>query len=388
MSTLTGFRQGATASPLRTRTRNALVLAAIGVLAGAGAYFGGSPPTERAALDAIPERTFLLVTIDLKRLRASPLAAELGGFREVSDVSSLCGFDPLERAREVVIAVPEEESGEFGLAVTHDLTRDEVAACARKIADSRGDGSTVREEGAYAILEPKESIEPGPKGQIVYRQGAPLLVGRGAWMTKMRGALDGTEPRVAAQKAHSALREVAGANAVGDARPTLVATAVLPKALRERLRRQMVTETEGSKGAATMDAILAVGEVALAIRTTTEGAPVKVFAELRCEKPGACETVRGFIDRKRKAFAADPLVKLMGFGPMLDAVTLEVNGEVLDAEVEWSAADFRRAASALKRAAFPAESPSLPPPSASVPPVPKPTASADEVVRPPQARDR
>ena len=284
-------------------------------------------------------------------------------------------------------AVPVEVSGEFGLEVTPVLTRDEVAACARKIAGSHGEGSTVREEGAYGILAAKESLEPGPKGQIVYREGAPLLVGRGAWMTKMRGALDGTEPRVSAQKAHSALRDVAGASAAGDARPTLVATAVLPKTLRERLRRQMVTEAEGAKGAATMDAILAVGEVALAVRTTTDNAPVKVFAELRCEKPGACETVRAFLDRKRTAFAADPLVKLMGFASMLDAVKLEVNGEVLDAEVEWSAPDFRRAAAALKRAAFPAEPaplPQLPVPSNSVPP---PKVSADEVVKP-VVRDR
>ncbi|CAN5285459.1 hypothetical protein BH09MYX1_BH09MYX1_58660 [soil metagenome] len=360
---------------MRTRTRNALVLLAIAAVAGGGAYFAGGPTRQRAAIEAIPERTFLLVTVDLEKLRVSPMASELGGFREVSDVSSLCGFDPLSRAKELVIAVPEEETGEFGLAVTHDLTRDEVAACARKIADANGDGSTLRQEGAYAILEPKEAIDPGPKGQIVYREGAPLLIGRGAWMTKMRGALDGTEPRVSAQKAHTALREVAGASSAPALRPTLIATAVLPKTLRERLRRQMVTEAEGAKGAATMDAILAVGEVAIAVRTTTTDAPVQVFAELRCEKAGACDTVRGFVDRKRNAFAADPLVKLMGFGSMLDAIKLEVNGEILDANVEWSAADVKRAFGAIQRAAFP-----------SAPPPPK--TFADEVVKPQATRDR
>jgi hypothetical protein len=373
---------------MRTRTRNALILAAIGGLAGAGAYFGGAPARQRAALEAIPEHTFLLVTIDPKKVRASPLAGELGALREVSEVSTTCGFDPLDRAREIVIAIPEEESGEFGLAVTHDLTRDEVGTCAKKLAAERGDGATLRQEGPYVVLEASESIDPGPKGQIVWRDGAPLLVGRGAWLGKMRGALDGTEPRVASQKAHSALREVVGANAGEAARPALVATAVLPKALRERLRRQMVTEGDapGSKSAQTMDAILAVGEVAISVKTTSATAPVTVFAELRCEKPGACETVRAFLERKRTKLGQDPLVRLMGFGPILDAVTLEANGEVLDARAEWAAADVRRVLSALGRALFPPPPDAPPLPSRSAPPAV--SATPDEVLRPPPLRDR
>ncbi len=372
---------------MRTRTRNALVLGAIGVAAAAGAWFAGGPTPQRGALDAVPEHTFLLVTLDLKKLRASPLASELDALHEVSEVATTCGFDPLDRASQVAISVPEEESGEFGLAVTHDLGRDEVSACAKRLANERGDGATFRQEGPYGILEAAESIDPGPKGQIVYREGAPLLVGRGGWMTKMRGALDGTEPRIATQKAHTALREVVGANAPGDAaRPALVATAVLPKALRERLRRQMVTDAEGpnaAKSAQTMDAILAVGEVAIAVHTTTASAPVTVFAELRCEKPGACETVRAFLERKKAKLGQDPIVRLMGFGPILDAVKLEVNGEVLDARAEWAADDVRRVFSALGRALFPTAPAPAPRPLAPLPSGSgSPSALPGELVRP------
>ncbi|HEX7602388.1 MAG TPA: hypothetical protein VF316_12320, partial [Polyangiaceae bacterium] len=62
-------------------------------------------------------------------------------------------------------------------------------------------------------------------------------------------------------------------------------------------------------------------------------------------------------DRKRAAFASQPLVKALGFAPLLDAVQLTVQGEVLDARLELAAADVPRVFSAIRQAWSPAPLP-------------------------------
>ena len=335
---------------MTTRRRNLLLLLATLALAGAGAYLAGPPDRTRDVLDAIPEHTFLLVTLDLPKLRTSPFARELSSLHEVTDVSQTCGFDPVARAQTVAIAIPEAENGEFGLALTHDLTRDELSGCARNVTASRGTSLTMRQDGPYVLLEADSSLDLGPPAQIAYRDGAPLLIGRGAWLGSMRASLEGREPRALSRPAHAALREVAGANAAASARPSIVATAVVPKGLRDRLRKQLADEADTERGVKTMDAVLAVSEVAVAVTTGGESDPVKVFVELRCERAGACDTVRAFVDRKRAGFASLPLVKALGFAPLLDAIQLSAEGEVLDARVELAAGDVSRLLSAAKQA--------------------------------------
>lgn len=346
---------------MTTRRRNLLLLLATLGLAGVGAYLAGAPDRTRDVLDAVPEHTFLLVTLDLPKLRASPFAKELSSLHEVTDVSETCGFDPLARVKTVAIAIPEAENGEFGLAITHDLSPDELSSCARNVTASRGTSLATKQEGPYVVLESTSGLDLGPAAQIAYRDGAPLLIGRGAWLGSMRASLDGREPRVLSRPAHAALREVAGAGAAPGVRPSIVATAVLPKGLRDRLRKQMAGEADTERGAQTMDAVLAVSEVAVAVTTGGEHDPVKLFVELRCERAGACETVRVFVDRKRAGFAAQPVVKVLGFAPLLDAVQLTVQGEVLDARVELAATDVSRVLSAVKQAWSPSPAPRAPP---------------------------
>lgn len=364
---------------MTTRRRNLLLLLGTLALAGGGAYLAGAPDRTRDVLDAVPEHTFLLVTLDLPRLRVSPFAKELASLHEVMDVSQTCGFDPLARTKMVAIAIPEAENGEFGLALTHDLTKDELSACARSVTASRGTSMEVRREGPYVLLEAPSSFEAGPPAQIAFRDGAPLLVGRGAWLGSMRAALDGREPRVLSRPTHAALREVAGASAAAGSRPSIVATAVLPRGLRDRLRKQLAGEADTERGAETMDAVLAVSEVVVAVTTGGEAEPVKLFVELRCERAGACDTVRAFVDRKRRALASEPMVKALGFAPLVNAIDLSARGEVLDARLELAAGDVSRVFSAIRRAW------SSPPASSRPVPISTPSAAsatrhADEVL--------
>ncbi len=317
------------------------MLLAVLAVALVGAWFGAPPPAPERALDAVPRGSFLVATIDLTRLRASPLAAELGVLQEVSDVASRCGFNPLARAKVVAVAVPEEENGEFGLAVTHDLSPEEIRGCASRVMAERGASPRLRQEGAYWVLDQDEGGDGLAQPEIAYRQGAPLLVGRGAWLTTMRKALDREVPRLDAKDPHSALR----AAVTGPDAPAVVVSAVLPRRLRERLKREMAGEAEGH-GAATMDAVLSVSEAAASLTLHDAGRSMHLAVHLVCEDAASCETVRAFLERKRSAIASRPGAHLVGIGQVLDAVHLEAHGAALDATLDARVDDVIRAARA------------------------------------------
>src|SRR3979490_1940676 len=117
---------------MSTRLRNLLFLAGIVGIAVLGFFLAGgaAPPS---ALDAVPAESFLVATVDLEALRASPWGAKLGALGESGrqDVKQRCGFDPLARAKELAIAVPEEEApGEFGVVARGDLGTQDIARCA------------------------------------------------------------------------------------------------------------------------------------------------------------------------------------------------------------------------------------------------------------------
>ena len=73
------------------------------------------------------------------------------------------------------------------------------------------------------------------------------------------------------------------------------------------------------------------------------------------------------------------MVKALGFAPLLDAIQLSAQGEVLEAHVELAAGDVSRLLSAVKQAwsspAAPARPVALPPSSGSAP-----APHADEVL--------
>jgi len=89
---------------------------------------------KQRAIDAVPADAFLVMTLDVDRLRKSPLgAAILGGANSKllgeKTITAICGFDPLDRMREVAVAVPQEdETGEFGIVIRADITKHELLA--------------------------------------------------------------------------------------------------------------------------------------------------------------------------------------------------------------------------------------------------------------------
>jgi len=318
-----------------TRRRNLLLLAAVIACAALGAVLLAPSLRERRAIDAVPDGAFLVATIDLVKMRQSPLAHELGALREVSDVTELCGFDPLARAKTIAIAVPEKPDGVFGLAITHDLKEDELAKCAERVMSARSAVPSVTLRGSWTIVQQEGILSEATRPKIAYRDGAPLLVARGDYLAAMQHALDGPK----APSEHDALRKIAEARAGENA--VLVATALLPKTVRDKIKDELATEADTSESKKnTMGAILAVSEVALSV--ASRGDQVDVFAELRCETSGACSTLSEFLDRKRRELAQQPAARLIGLAGILDGVHLELRGDALDATFSAPATELVR----------------------------------------------
>jgi len=68
-------------------------------------------------------------------------------------------------------------------------------------------------------------------------------------------------------------------------------------------------------------------------------------AELRCETPDSCALVKGLLERKRLTFSKELGVRLIGLGPLLDSLQLEVDaqGTTLRATARASTDELSRA---------------------------------------------
>jgi hypothetical protein len=346
---------------MTTRRRNLVLLALVLLLGVAGAFFVAPAGREEAAVEAVPSGAFLVITLDLTRLRASPLAHDLGDLREVSDVATLCGFDPLAHARAVAIGVPEKPDGVFGLAITNDLSRDDLARCAERVMSARSATASITQHGSWTVVEQKGLLEAN-RPKIAYRDGAPLLVGRGDYLRTMQAAVDGETTRAVDGPKHASLRKRATARGGPDT--VLVATALLPQSVRDRIRDEMSDEAGSSESKRkTMAAILSVSAVSVSL--ASQGENLDVFAELDCETADTCATVRDFLDRKRKSVADQPGARFVGIGALLDALRIEARGTSLVLSLAAPETEVVRAVRAAFSAAYAPPAPPPPAPSAS-----------------------
>ena len=315
------------------------MLAAVLALALAGAWFLAPAASEPAAVEAIPSGAFLVATIDLAAVRASPLAKDLGGVREVGEVAELCGFDPLAHAKSVAIGVPEKPDGVFGLAITSDLAEDDLVRCAKRVMSARSAMPSVTRRGGWTLVEQEGLLSAATRPKIAYRDGAPLLVARGDYLATMQGAVDGETKRAADASAHAALRKRALPNAF------FVATALLPKSVRDRIQQEMGGDATPA-GKKTMAGILAVSAVSLSVAPRGD-AMLDVAAELDCDSDEACATVRDFLDQKRKSIAAEPGARFAGIAGLLDAVHLDAKGPSVALSLTAPEGEIVRAARAV-----------------------------------------
>lgn len=333
----------------------------------------GKRPGEAAAktlLSALPEDSFMAATVDMKALRASPLAAPLTSLgldrlaagAAIQGASATCGFDPAAKIDELAIALPEaEDTGDFGLAMQGAVGRDDLVECARKVILARGGHPTVAPQGAFTFVD-----DTSVAAKLALHEGGPFLLARGPWLTKMVATVEKKSPSIEANALHLELRRALGPAAV-------VVTALLPAKLRDRLRREMNAELTGAAGNAAMAGVLAVKAAGVALVPGVAGGTTELTAELRCETADACTEVKKLVERKRDGWSKDLTFRLLGIGPLIDALAIETHEATLRATTHLPADDARR----LIERAIEMTAPHR---RASAPPVPASPRTPDEVV--------
>jgi hypothetical protein len=237
----------------------------------------------------------------------------------LGSLADACGFDPLARLTELAVCSPEGgERGDFGLVFAGDLGKDELARCADKVIRARGGQPRTSVQGAFTMLE---DTTDAAHTRVAYREGGPFLVGRGAWLDAMMAAASGKDP--GPSSAHLALRE--RLREPGETRPTVLLTALLPSALRQRLKAEVTDAAQERE----YSSVLSVDQAGLALTTGPTGSTTRVAAQLHCETADACAEVQRLLDNKRLALSRDFGVRLVGLGPLLDSMTLRADGAAL-----------------------------------------------------------
>jgi hypothetical protein len=277
-----------------------------------------APSAARGVLQAVPADAWLVVTIDVAAARPllQPWLESAGGLARATRAAGLgsltaaCGFDPVEHLREIMVAAPEGgERGDFGVAFSADLTKDELAGCARKAIAARGGSPTTTARGGYVVIGDENAPT---QARLAYRDRGPFLVGTSPWLDAMIDAAG--SHAVGVPSRHLALRD---ALAPGGASRALVVTALLPKPIREKLG---TSEADGDAGAA-FTGVLGVAQAGAAV--TALDATTTIEVELRCDTPAACEEVKELIEKGRRSLSGNLGVRLMGFGPLVDGVSFD-----------------------------------------------------------------
>ena len=370
-------------------------LAAAGALLVAWLVVHGGAGGGGSALGAVPEDAFLVLSVDVRALGASPLAEAVvgkngggagGGLMGVDAITESCGFNPLFRLREIVAAVPEGgERGDFGVAATGDLSKDELTRCAEKLITKRGGTPVVATAGTFTVVSDGEDARGDTTPKVAFRSGGPFLLGRGAWLTRMIDTTERRVPSIEKSAEHASLRRAL--QAADPMARAVVASAVLPKSLRDRLKAEMAAEASlgNARGVDAMAGVLGVASAGLALHAGKTGEDTTLLAELRCETDAACAEVKKLIEKQRFAWSRDFGIRLFGLGPLVDNLAVETasgsgGGSALHVKTRGPTAELARALEhALSPSRAPVQTPRpTPAPPSSAPPTPAPRA--DEVV--------
>jgi hypothetical protein len=354
-------RSGAERTSRKPREKREYVrIAVLGIGGAAAAFFmfgglgslGKSGPTD--PFDAIPRSSFIAATVDFAELRRSPVYEAVFGkeapgadgslaMRRALGVGALadaCGFDPTTRVQRIAVSVPEEgDRGEFGVAARVEVTRDELETCTRSLAEKRGGKAETHDVGSFVVLEDTTGAGGGASSRprLAYGRGGLLVVGKGTWFDAMLGAADRTKPGLRDATEHIALR-TSLTSREGFRSPTVIATAILPRALRDRLKHEMGAEV-GSQdtSSAIMAGVLGVSALGLAIHAGGTGQNVDASLELVCDSADACEAVDKLAQKKRGEWSRDLSLRMIGFGPLLDSFEVKRDGARLRATASASA---------------------------------------------------
>jgi hypothetical protein len=302
---------------LRTRSLNAVVVAA-SLCVGAGlltlvARTARRPDLSEPAAQAIPAGPQLLATLDLRKLRGTPLGALFAGKgREVVQLErgdllrQICGFDPVEQVLEVAFAVPGSATdGEFGVAASGDLSAPRLAECAARVTAARGGRPVTLREGEFLVVT---DVAAAGAGVVAVRNGGLLLMGGGPYVRQMMAAAERRAPSVLSDARHVALR-----GEVGE-REALVISALLTADGRDRVRAELG------------DPRAPAGSVIGLSLSGTAADPISLHAMIGCDRAEPCAELARSLEGLRKSDEADVGKRLLGLREPLEKATVQALG--------------------------------------------------------------
>jgi hypothetical protein len=151
----------------------------------------------------------------------------------------------------------------------------------------------------------------------------------------MLDTAQGLHPNAQKSAAHEQLRH-AITDKEGWRAPTALVTAVLPKSIRDRLRRDMDDDSDNPDSKKVMSGVLGVSGLALGIKAGGPGGTLEVAVEMTCDTADACAVVDTTIQRKRLEWSQDFRIRLAGFGQAIDSLTVKHEGTALRATTSAS----------------------------------------------------
>ncbi len=262
------------------------LLVLVGVTVTVFATANRTPPKvehpQSSVLDALPADNAFVATVDLTRLRQSPVGAVLAGKgRELPGVGRLdqvCGFDPTLAIRELAIGVPastgDDESRDFGIVASGDFSAKRIADCATRVIARRGGSAVETRLGSFIDIRDRRHAG----GEVAVRDGGPVLLGGGNYLRAMVDAADKQGPSMRRDKLHAALRRSVGEKS------TLVATWVLSSDWLEQL--------SGS----TLSRLSPLSKIRAAALAADVSPHVEARAVVGCAEPAACKEVAAVLE--------------------------------------------------------------------------------------------
>jgi hypothetical protein len=299
---------------LTTRRRNALALLIGAVLLAAGLVLTARsrPLSARvtSCLQAAPSQALAVLWVRVPTLRSSPLSRLLPGEGQPGalppGLARTCGFDPVDRLRELAIWIPDTGSDDFGLAALGDLAPHEMLRCTRAAIASRGGVVTTSSSEGFTLLS-DQTLGSGA-ASIAMRDRDLVLLGRPAPLARMIAVVGEREESSATQGDHAHMREQLGIDAAD-----VVLTAFVSAAVRERIR---------SAAGGEPTPLTSVLAVAAAVEL---GNRARVRAIVWCDSPLACQQLADVLQARRDEVRSSVSLRLTGVASLLQTARFQAN---------------------------------------------------------------
>lgn len=318
----------------------------------------------QTTLAAVPKGAMVIASLDMKALRASPLAAPyLGGERSVPGLGTIkdtCGFDPILLVDDITVGVPEAGDTDFGIAAMGSFTDDSMIDCATKVIAGRGGKPLTSPIGKFRTVRDLDA--PGV-GEIATRPGGLLLLGGGPYLRSMIDAADGAVPSSATDARHTELRAaLAGFE-----------TLRVTMALSDQQRAMMAEEIKKSGGRAPT-ALGTIRGAAIGARLVDKQA--SLLAIVRTDGNSQAISIAGLLEESKNDARSGVTSQILGLAPLLERVKISVEGNDVKATLDISVAELEDVIDrAVQVRALLDAKPSEPPPQEEAPAAP-PSASA------------